>query len=31
MSVPLGIGATAPDFELRDQNNQRVSLSRLRS
>ncbi|QTI67664.1 peroxiredoxin [Gordonia polyisoprenivorans] len=31
MSIPLGIGATAPDFELRDQNNQRVSLSRLRS
>ncbi|MEP9391178.1 peroxiredoxin [Gordonia sp. VNQ95] len=27
--VPLEVGDLAPDFELRDQNNQRVSLSRL--
>lgn len=26
---PLAVGDKAPDFELRDQNNQRVSLSRL--
>lgn len=29
VSVPLQTGTLAPDFELRDQNNQRVSLSRL--
>ncbi|MEE3852355.1 peroxiredoxin [Gordonia sp. LSe1-13] len=28
---PLAVGETAPDFELRDQNNQRVSLSALRA
>ena len=28
---PLEVGEAAPDFELRDQNNQRVSLSRLRA
>ena len=27
---PLPVGATAPDFELRDQNNQKVSLVKLR-
>ncbi|GAA3692456.1 peroxiredoxin [Gordonia hankookensis] len=28
---PLRVGDAAPDFELRDQNNQRVSLSALRA
>ncbi|AZG43589.1 peroxiredoxin [Gordonia insulae] len=28
--LPLAVGDVAPDFELRDQNNQRVALSRLR-
>lgn len=28
---PLRVGDTAPDFELRDQNNRRVSLSALRA
>lgn len=28
---PLAVGDVAPDFELRDQNNQRVSLSGLRA
>ncbi|GAB90534.1 peroxiredoxin [Gordonia rhizosphera] len=30
-AAPLTVGDVAPDFELRDQNNQRVSLAQLRA